>query len=127
MKSYGVMNGQQIRVGVAGCGQIARRLHIPSYLRSKRASIAAIYNHRAETVTDLQRLLPEAQLYTDYDAFLGKSKIQAVSICSPNSLHCDMSIKALSRGIAVIVKNSAAEPALLRLRKLLSIISQHQQ
>ena len=108
MKSYGVMSGQQIRVGVAGCGQIARRLHIPSYLRSKRASIAAIYNHRAETVTDLQRLLPEAQLYTDYDAFLGESEIQAVSICTPNSLHCDMSIKALSRGIAVLVEKPMA-------------------
>jgi UDP-N-acetylglucosamine 3-dehydrogenase len=102
------MSGQQIRVGIAGCGQIARRLHIPSYMRSDRASIAAIYNHSAETAADLKRMLPKAQLYTDYDAFLGESEIQALSICTPNSLHCDMTIKALSRGISVLVEKPMA-------------------
>jgi len=102
------MRGQQIRVGVAGCGQIARRLHIPSYLRSERASIVAIYNHTGDTVADLRRLAPGAQLYTDYDAFLAESEIQALSICTPNSLHCDMTIKALSRGISVLVEKPMA-------------------
>jgi UDP-N-acetylglucosamine 3-dehydrogenase len=99
---------KQIRVGVAGCGQIARRLHIPSYLRCDRASIVALYNHRAETVVDLQQNLPEAQIYTDYDRFLAESGVQAISICTPNSLHCDMTVKALSRGISVLVEKPMA-------------------
>jgi UDP-N-acetylglucosamine 3-dehydrogenase len=102
------MSERLLRVGVAGCGQIARRLHIPSYVDCPRAKLVALYNHRLGTVTDLKEKFPQAKLYDDYERFLSESGVQAISICTPNALHAEMTIVALRRGIHVLVEKPMA-------------------
>ena len=49
---------ERLRVGVAGCGRIARALHIPGYQRSPRANLVAFFNHRKDTAVDLLDIHP---------------------------------------------------------------------
>ena len=102
------MSEQVLRVGVAGCGQIARKLHIPGYVNCPQSELVALYNHRLETVADLRQAYPQAKLYDDYERFLEESGVQAVSVCTPNVLHAGMTIAALERGIHVLVEKPMA-------------------
>ena len=97
-----------LNIGVAGCGQIARRLHIPAYQDHPLAFLKAFYNHRSDTVADLKQGYPEASFYTDYHSFLEESGIDALSVCTPNALHAPMAIAALERGIHVLVEKPMA-------------------
>lgn len=102
------MSKKPLRVGVAGCGQYARALHIPGYVNCPKARLVALYNHRLDTVADLRRKYPDAEMYDDYERFLDSSGVQAISICSPNALHAKMTISALKRGIHVLVEKPMA-------------------
>jgi len=53
-----------LRVGVAGCGQIARALHIPGYVASPSAEITAFYDHRLDNIADLVRSHWESRVRT---------------------------------------------------------------
>ena len=102
------MTEETLRVGVAGCGRIARVLHIPGYAASPHADLVAFYNHRRETVRDLCDEYPQVQFFEDYDRFLGESGVQAISVCTPNVLHAPMSVAALKRGVHVLVEKPMA-------------------
>ncbi len=102
------MNQSLLRTGVAGCGKIARHLHIPGYTNSPKAELVALYNHRRETAVDLIEEYPQAAFYDDYGRFLEESGVQAISICTPNALHAGMTIAALNRGIHVLVDKPMA-------------------
>jgi len=102
------MSETPLRVGVAGCGRIARVLHIPGYARSPHAEVVAFYNHRRETVEDLCDEHPQAEFFDDYDRFLREGDVEAVSICTPNALHAPMAVAALQRGIHVLVEKPMA-------------------
>jgi predicted dehydrogenase len=102
------MNERTLRAGVVGCGQIARKLHIPGYLRAPEVRLVALYNHRLETVEDLRHDHPQAALYDDYEEFLDESEVEAISVCTPNVFHAEMSVAALERGVHVLVEKPMA-------------------
>lgn len=102
------MTENELRVGVVGCGQIARRLHIPGFVRAPEARLVALYNHRLETVEDLRCEYPQAAIYDNYEAFLDESEVEAISVCTPNAFHADMTVAALERGIHVLVEKPMA-------------------
>lgn len=102
------MSEQPLRVGIAGCGQFARVLHIPGYVNCPKAQLVALYNHRLDTVADLMEQYPQARIYDDYERFLHASGVQAISVCTPNALHAEMTIAALKRGIHVLVEKPMA-------------------
>ena len=97
-----------LRVGIAGCGRIARALHIPGYVGSPHAEIVALYNHRLGTVADLAASHPGAAVYDDFDRFIDDSGVEALSVCTPNAMHAEMAIAALDRGIHVLVEKPMA-------------------
>lgn len=102
------MGESVLRVGVVGCGQIARKLHIPGYLRTPEARLVALYNHRLETIGDLRGEYPQAAIYDNYEAFLDEGEVEAISLCTPNAFHADMSVAALRRGVHVLVEKPMA-------------------
>jgi predicted dehydrogenase len=99
---------EPLRAGVVGCGQVARYLHIPSYLNCPKARLVALYNHRLDTVADLQEKLPEVAIWDDYERFLADSGVQLLSLCTPNAFHAEMAMAALRRGIHVLVEKPMA-------------------
>jgi len=98
----------KLRVGIAGCGQIARKLHLPAVLRSNKAELTAIYNRRLARCADIAKEHPDVGLYDQYGRFLDESGVQALIICTPNQLHHDMSCAASRRGIHVLVEKPMA-------------------
>jgi UDP-N-acetylglucosamine 3-dehydrogenase len=83
----------KVRVGVIGCGSIARHRHIPEYAANPNAELAAfcdVVEERAVAAAEQYG----GTAYTDFREMLAKEELDAVSVCTPNAYHAPISIAA---------------------------------
>ena len=121
----------RLRVGMIGCGQIAKHLHVPDYAYCPQAELVALCDlipAKAKALAD--RWAPNAKVYTDYARMLKEAKLDAVTVAIPNYLHAPATIAALKAGCHVNVEKpmacSSAEAQKMvdtakRCRKLLNV------
>jgi len=101
----------KIRVGVIGCGGIAKRSHIPNLVSQPDVEVVAIcdvYNEVCEVVAEEHKI---PHVFTDYNDLLAMDEIDAVDICTPNFAHKDPAIAALQAGKHVLVEKPIARNA----------------
>jgi UDP-N-acetylglucosamine 3-dehydrogenase len=98
---------EQIKVGVIGCGSIAKHRHLPEYNLNGQAEIMAVCDIVEERAMDMAALY-HAEAYIDYEDLLGNPEIDAVSVCTPNYLHAPISIAALKAGKHVLCEKPMA-------------------
>lgn len=97
-----------VRVGIIGTGGIARYAHIPAYLALENAKIMAfcdIVPGRAEAAAE-EYGVPSA--YVDYREMLASEDLDAVSVCTPNATHKEITIAALKAGLHVLCEKPIA-------------------
>ena len=98
-----------MRVGVIGCGQIAKHLHVPDYAYCPQAEIVALCDlipAKAKALAD--QWAPAAKVYTDYKKMLKEAKLDAVTVALPNYLHAPVTLAALKAGCNVNVEKPMA-------------------
>ncbi|NYE08066.1 putative dehydrogenase [Bacillus niacini] len=96
-----------LKVGVIGCGSIAKFRHLPEYMANKKVEIVAVCDivvERAEKMAEEYF----ARAFTDYREVLKLEAIDAISVCLPNYLHAPVSIDALNAGKHVICEKPMA-------------------
>ncbi|EIT86322.1 NADH-dependent dehydrogenase [Fictibacillus macauensis ZFHKF-1] len=96
-----------IKVGVIGCGSIARFRHLPEYENHVMTSIVAVCDTNHQRADEMARLYG-AKAYYSYEALLENEQMDAVSVCTPNYLHADMTIAALQKGKHVLCEKPMA-------------------
>lgn len=96
-----------IRVGIIGCGSIARQRHLPEYKANKDVEIAGFFNPKIERAKEMQKIYGGNVYNSACELFSDKS-IDAVSICSSNATHAKYSIEALSNGKHVLCEKPMA-------------------
>ena len=97
-----------VRIGVLGCGSIARAAHLPSLARSSDASVVALADADAANLASAQALAPTARTFRDYAAVLAMPDVDAVVIALPPALHADAAVAALRQGKHVYVEKPLA-------------------
>lgn len=96
-----------VRVGIIGCGRIAQVRHIPEYQENPDAQITGFFdlNHeRAQQMADRYG----GKAYDSYEAMLKDPEIDAVSVCTANNTHAEISIAALKAGKNVLCEKPMA-------------------
>lgn len=96
-----------IKVGIIGCGKIAQQRHIPEYLENENAQLVGYYDlnrARAQTLADEFG----GTAYESYQALLANSDIDAVSVCTANISHAEITIAALKAGKHVLCEKPMA-------------------
>jgi len=96
-----------IEIGIIGCGKIAQIRHLPEYAANKDAHIAGIFdlsNSRAQEVAKVY----QTKAYATYKELLEDPKIEAVSICTSNATHYEMTVEALRAGKHVLCEKPMA-------------------
>ncbi len=99
---------EKMKVAIVGCGTIANNAHIPSYLKNETVEIkyfCDIIPERAEAAVEKYGC---GQAVVDYKDFLNDPEIEAVSICTPNYAHAEISEAFLKAGKAVLCEKPAA-------------------
>ncbi|HUQ81745.1 MAG TPA: Gfo/Idh/MocA family oxidoreductase [Gemmatimonadaceae bacterium] len=99
---------QTVRVGVLGCGGIARVAHLPSLARTPGAQVVAIADPDAACLGVARTLAPDARAVAEYGDVLAMPDVDAVIVALPPALHAEATIAALEHGKHVYVEKPLA-------------------
>ena len=94
------------RIGIIGCGKIAQVRHIPEYLASGKAELKAFYDINEARAAELA-VRYGGKAYSSIDELLD-SGLDAVSVCTSNATHAEITIKALGKGLSVLCEKPMA-------------------
>ena len=94
------------KIGIIGCGKIAQVRHIPEYMANEKTEIVAYYDLNYERAKDLASRYG-GKAYSSVDELL-KSDVDAVSVCTSNATHAQITIKALEEKKDVLCEKPMA-------------------
>jgi len=98
----------KINVAVIGCGTIANAAHIPSYIKNEKAEILYFCDIIPERAEGAVKKYKCGKAITDYREALNDPAIDAISVCTPNNMHAQISIDALNAGKQVLCEKPSA-------------------
>jgi predicted dehydrogenase len=97
-----------LRVGIIGCGDAARRVHLPAL----EAAGAEVIRFASKQLDDAEAAAAsarhEAMATDDWHQLVASKHIDAVDICTPSHLHAEMALAALEAGKHVLVESPMA-------------------
>lgn len=106
--------GSKIRLGIIGCGGIARGRHLTGLTLLKRAGldnfeVTALCDTVEENVSAAADYLSREQgvtpqRYESWEDLISKAPVDAVDICLPHGLHHVVGIAALDAGLHVVME-----------------------
>jgi len=99
---------KKAKVAVIGCGAIASNQHIPAYSKNPMAEIKYLVDLLPERAAELAKQYNIPYTATDYREILDDQEITAVSVCTPNNSHAQISIDFLNAGKNVLCEKPAA-------------------
>ncbi|WP_054957348.1 Gfo/Idh/MocA family protein [Paenibacillus dakarensis] len=91
----------KIKVGVIGCGSISES-HFHAYHSNPDVEIIAVCDLKEDRARAKAEKYNAANVYTDYNELLANPEVQAVSVCTWNNTHAEISIAALRAGKNVL-------------------------
>ena len=86
-----------IRVGIAGCGAIARQVHLPLLRHRADARVTALADADPARLEAACRLVPRARPHPDLAGLLA-DEVDAVVVCLPTGLHAGAAEAVLGAG-----------------------------
>jgi predicted dehydrogenase len=87
-----------VRIGVAGCGGIARRVHLRLLPQLTSTRIAALADHNPSNRAQAAAMAPGAAVFASVEEMLSKAEIDAVIVALPTFAHTDAAIAVLESG-----------------------------
>ena len=91
----------KLNIGVIGAGSISGA-HLDAYAACPDAVLIAVCDLNEERAQEKATKYGAAKVYTDYRELLADPAIDAVSICTWNNSHAEISIAALQAGKHVL-------------------------
>lgn len=90
----------KLRVGIIGIGEIGTTKHLKQLTRHPEevevVALCDIDTERCEKANTDFNL--EARIYTDYKEMCAAEDIDVIHVCTPNPLHCEMTLEAFKYG-----------------------------
>lgn len=96
-----------IKIGIIGCGKIAQVRHIPEYAANPEAKLAAYYDLNPARAAELAKK-HGGTAYGSVAELLADKSIDAVSVCTANNSHAEITIAALQAGKHVLCEKPMA-------------------
>ena len=96
-----------IKIGIIGCGKIAQVRHIPEYAANPGATLTGFYDLNPTRAAELAKKYG-GKAYGSVEELLADKHIDAVSVCTSNVTHAEISIAALRAGKHVLCEKPMA-------------------
>jgi predicted dehydrogenase len=99
----------KLEVAVVGCGSVAQKRHIPSFLKLKKdVSLCALCDLNLGLVTEVAKKFGIKRAYSDLSEMLSKENLDVVDICTPPNAHVTVAIEAVEHGCNVLMEKPMA-------------------
>lgn len=105
------MTREHLRVGVAGCGSIARQVHLPLLQRRRDVKLVAVADSDEDALAEVVNRTPGAQAYRSTEEMLSEAELDAVVVAVPPALHSSAARAVFEAGLHVYLEKPMA-PAL---------------
>ena len=99
---------KQISWGIIGCGEVTEKKSGPAFSLVDGSSVVAVMSRRAEKARSYAERHNVPRWYTDAQALISDSNVNAVYIATPPSSHVTYAIMALKAGKPVYVEKPLA-------------------
>jgi len=99
---------KKIKIAIIGCGAIANNAHIPAYMQNSEAEIVYFCDIILERAENAAKLYGGGKAIADYKEILSDTEVEAVSICTPNNVHPQITKDFLEAGKHVLCEKPAA-------------------
>jgi len=97
---------KKIRFAVAGQGHIGKR-HAEMILRNPQAELVAVCDVLSQEACKISHT--EIPFYQSFDEMLETiTNVDVLNVCTPNGLHAEMAVKALEKGLHVVIEKPIA-------------------
>ena len=99
--------GKPLGIGIIGCGKITVTRHAPEYAKNPAARIIGYFDFvesRAKELADLYG----GRVFSSIEELLSCNEIDAVSVCTANATHAEITIAALGAGKHVLCEKPMA-------------------
>jgi predicted dehydrogenase len=96
------------RVGLLGCGRIARIHHLPILIREAGVELAALADGDPAALARARASAPRARDVSDWRAVLDDDSIAAVVVCLPTGLHAEAARASFEAGKDVYLEKPLA-------------------
>lgn len=97
-----------LRVGIIGCGRIAREVHIPVLSRHGMAQITALADPDESRLSQARQVAPGAAAFRDCRELVASAALDAVVVCAPTGLHAEIAGAVLERGLHLYLEKPIA-------------------
>jgi len=89
-----------VRIGLIGCGGIARGKHMGDYSHAQGGKVVAVCDINEQRMNEVgdKYGIPAELRFRDYHDLIACSEVDAVDICTPNYLHVPMATAAVNAG-----------------------------
>jgi len=98
-----------LKAAIIGTGGISP-VHYSGYTKSQMAEVVAICDIVPAVLAKKAKEwnIPKEHCYTDYRKMLAKEELDCVSVCTPNKLHCPITVDAFKAGKHVLCEKPMA-------------------
>ncbi len=97
-----------LKVGLIGCGHIARSIHLEVLASLPEVEVVAIAEPDENRRSEAARRVPDAALFDHYRTLISESDAEAVVVCLPSGLHAEAAISAFELGKHVYLEKPIA-------------------
>jgi predicted dehydrogenase len=98
-----------LKVGVIGCGEIARTVHIPLLARMRDVRIAALADTDSRSLDYAAKSARTAAMYSSGRDLLDAGQVDAVVIATPTACHAGDAIDAFKAGVNVYLEKPVSQ------------------
>ena len=96
---------KRTRVGLIGCGAIARRAHLPALLANPDVEVTGLCDANGDALRDVvKRFALAVEPESSLEKFLESGRFDVVDICTPGATHFEVARESLRRGYHVLVE-----------------------
>jgi predicted dehydrogenase len=98
------MSASPLRLGIAGCGLVVERGHLPALAGIDNVRVVAV----ADPAAERRRIATGARGYAALDEMLAAEELEAVLVCSPPALHLPHAVECAEAGVPALVEKPPA-------------------
>ena len=96
-----------IRIGIIGSGYIAD-FHAKAVQTTKDMELSGVVSPNRDKAARFASRYNIESIFTDFDTFISDQPVDMVVLATPNCFHHDHAVKALHKGVHVLVEKPMA-------------------